>query len=513
MGEGCPPRGGLMMTSGGTRRRLRVPVLVVLALAAAGTLVAQGSTTPSVGSAIESAGLGCDEAPTGVAAGDHWVHFRVPAGLLPDSRFDGRPAKLEVHRVAPVYANGACPWVPKRVAVLVHGRTVPGPAAFDLRNPATGGGELSVQEALARAGIDTFAPSLLGFGRSSRFDEGLNDPANASLRPYLVDGTCPHPEGCDRTHNPVFPLDQQGALLAVNPLAGERRAHSSSLRFARVDVWVRDIRQVIDDAIARAQPTDGKVALLGYSLGGPRVGRTLYAANPVLPGSAEVIAKVSRVVFVSSLFGGPTEETPPPTGFATFPLTLNDESGSDAVWAMPPAREAACSGHVIPGSQEQLWAQTMKLDTLGREWGGDDPAHPTGLNRSPTFSGYGWNAAVAGQLTTPTLVIQGLEDTGLPGGPANASAIYNALPASMTNKLLVQVECASHALPWEGCAGPRCMPASGTPYGGPLGRPWAGPHATLNAALIEWITSGTFNGAATGRFVVDASGVASAFGP
>jgi len=44
--------------------------------------------------------------------------------------------------------------------VLIHGRTIAGPAVFDLRT-ATGGAELSVQEALARAGIDTFAPSLL----------------------------------------------------------------------------------------------------------------------------------------------------------------------------------------------------------------------------------------------------------------------------------------------------------------------------------------------------------------
>jgi hypothetical protein len=83
----------------------------------------------------------------------------------------------------------------------------------------------------------------------------------------------------------------------------------------------------------------------------------------------------------------------------------------------------------------------------------------------------------------------------------------------MTNKVLVQVECASHALPFEGCAGPRCTAAFGTPYGGTPGIPWAGPHSTLKAALIEWITRGTFNGAMSGRFVVDASGVATAAEP
>jgi pimeloyl-ACP methyl ester carboxylesterase len=483
--------------------RRGVMVLAILGLVAAPQGIATGDTT---GKEVIVVNDQCDEVPTGVASRDHWLHFKLPAGLMPDPQFDGRPAKLQVHRVRPVYANGKCPWVRTEAAVLIHGRTVPGPPAFDLRDPATGGGELSVQETLARAGIDTFAPSLLGFGRSTRFDEGLNDPGNASLRPYLADGSCPYPEGCDRTTVP-WALDQQETMLAVNPLAGERRAHSSNFRFARTDVWVRDIRQVIDDAIVRAHPTDGKVTLLGYSAGGQRVGRTLYAANPILAGSNEVIAKVSRVVFLSSIFGGTTEETPPATGFATFPLTVNDVSGSDGTWAMPPAREAACTGHVIPGTQEQVWTQTMALDPVGREWGGDDPMQPTGLNRSPTFSGYGWNAAVAGQLTTPTLVIQGLEDIGVPGGSSTSTAIFNALPASMTNKVLVQVECASHALPFEGCTGPRCTPASGTPYGEPPGDAWRGPRATLTAALIEWIKSGTFNGAMSGRFMVDAGGV------
>ncbi|MFG3689590.1 hypothetical protein [Micromonospora sp. NPDC047740] len=83
----------------------------------------------------------------------------------------------------------------------------------------------------------------------------------------------------------------------------------------------------------------------------------------------------------------------------------------------------------------------------------------------------------------------------------------------VTNKVLVQVNCASHGLLWEGCSGHRCTPASGTPYGGTPGTPWAGPHSTLKAALIEWIKSGTFNGASNGQFTVNESGVASATGP
>ena len=472
-------------------------------------------------------GQGCDQVPTGVATEHYWLRFRVPPGLMPDRQFDGRPAKLQVHRVRPVYANGKCPSVPTQAVVLIHGRTVTGPVAFDLRAPAPGGDVLSVQEALARAGIDTFAPSLLGYGKSTRFDESLNDPGNASLRGYPTDAAtgavlaCPHPEeGCDRTLIPgINPLDQQGNQqgttpvgLWIHPLAKQRRAHSSKFRFARTDVWVRDIDQVIADAIKRAQPDDDKVTLVGYSVGGQHVGRTLYADNPnkLLDERDQVIEKVSRVVFLNSLFGGPTED-PDPFGRPTFPLTLNDRSGSDALWQMSTA--AACPGRIIPGTQKQVWEQTMEHETVGREWGGDDANQPPiGLNRAPTFSGYGWNPVVAGQLSTPTLVMQGLEDGVLPTGKGTGQAIYNALPASpwpMASKVLVQVECASHALLWEGCAGNRCKPASGTTsYGGKPGDPWAGPHATLKAALIEWIKSGTFNGAANGSFKVNESGVA-----
>ena len=111
-----------------------------------------------------------------------------------------------------------------------------------------------------------------------------------------------------------------------------------------------------------------------------------------------------------------------------------------------PEREAACAGYTFDASGEQAWAQLMDLDANGRNWGGDDVDHPAGLPRLPTFSTYGFNDAVAGQLTQPTLVIKGLDDVVVPGGPAGASAIYNALPASMTNKVLVQVDYATNEM-------------------------------------------------------------------
>ena len=44
-----------------------------------------------------------------------------------------------------------------------------------------------------------------------------------------------------------------------------------------------------------------------------------------------------------------------------------------------------------------------------------------------------------------------------------------------------------------------------TPYDGSV--PWAGPHATFKATLIEWIKQETFNNKPNGFFIVDESGV------
>ncbi len=470
----------------------------------------------------------CDAVPTGIATEDYYLPFKVPKGLMPDPAFDKRKAKLRVHRVRPVYAHGKCHGVPSLAAVLIHGRSVPGSPAFDLRLPTPqdpAGGAISVQEALARSGIDTFAPDLLGYGLSTHFDDGLDDPCNASLPGYepapAPPDTCLFAEGCDRTRNAgVFPLNQQtrylgdGLLpvadgLGVNPLAGERCAHSSHTYFARTDVFARDIAQVIDDAIGRAKPKDRRVVLVGSSFGGPSVARTLYLLGD------KVDRKVSRVVFLSSLFNRlpgvpvevnlPTEEKdlPATERSTSFPLAL----GRLGTWAGVPAdREASCTGRVIPGSPEALADQMLELDPLGASWGGSDPDNPTGLLRSPTFTNYGWNREVAATFTLPTLILHGLDDTTSP--PQNATNIFDAL-TSVEDKVLVEVECGSHQLHQEGCSGPRCDdgdPAT-LPYGGSSSA-WAGPHSTISAALIEWVKTGTVAGASCGHLIVDASGVA-----
>ncbi|WP_433666903.1 alpha/beta fold hydrolase [Nocardia sp. CA-136227] len=479
-----------------------------------------------VGSApLVQAAPTCDRVPTGVEASDYTLDFTMPPHLMPDAMFDGRPATIRVHRVTPAYAHGRCPGVQTTAMVLVHGRSIPGSSTFDLRHPTSqdpGGGAFSLQEALARSGIDTFAPDLLGYGKSTRFPDGLDDPANASLPAYGADNSCATPEvGCDRTRNAaIFPLNQQARYLGdgknppidglgVNPLHGEMRKHTSGHYFATTDVWARDILQVIDDAIAKARPRADKVAVLGYSLGGARVARALYRLGE------HANRKVSRILLVASVFNRlpgvpgdvnlPTEEADLPEleRSTSFPLAIGRTGGWDGV---PPDRESVCTGRVPVGGPQDLQRQVLDLDPLGKSWGGSDPAHPSGVYRLPTFTNYGWNPTVAATFTVPTLILQGSDD--LTNPPANADNIFDSL-TGVANKVMVKIECGGHFMHSEGCADARCDDHNDAtiPYG-QTAQTWLGPHSTVAAALTEWVEHGTFDGKECGRFAVNASGIA-----
>src|SRR5919201_2371553 len=94
-------------------------------------------------------------APTTVERSDYFLYFTT--SNMPDSKLNDRPARLEVHRVTPVFPAG-CPNIsPVTALVLVHGQTIPGTAAFDVQYK-----DYSLMERLAMRGIDTFAANHLG---------------------------------------------------------------------------------------------------------------------------------------------------------------------------------------------------------------------------------------------------------------------------------------------------------------------------------------------------------------
>ena len=68
--------------------------------------------------------------PVAVDRSDYPIEFTT--SNMPDPQFDGLSASLNVHRVKPVFPRGCPNVLPIRALVLVHGRTIPATAAFDL---------------------------------------------------------------------------------------------------------------------------------------------------------------------------------------------------------------------------------------------------------------------------------------------------------------------------------------------------------------------------------------------
>ncbi|AWK76363.1 hypothetical protein CBI38_33540 (plasmid) [Rhodococcus oxybenzonivorans] len=406
---------------------------------------------------------------TGIIHTDYRLNFKIPPGLMPDRQFDSVHASLRVHRVSPTYANSDCK--PARAIVLVHGRTLGGSTSFDLQHTTPATGPLSLQEALAHAGIDTFAPDLLGYALSTRLS--LDDPKNAS-RPECTPTGDPTIDQCDRSRNKfIFPLDQQ-KRLQPNPLGTSYANHSSATYFGTTALWARDIRQVINDALIKTGlPT---VSLLGYSFGGPRVGRTLQQLG------ITAADRIDRLIFMASLFDTlPTGPVDYPTDEAdlddietstSFPLVLNTVG-----WDTPSA------DRIPPGADKALAKQAQLLDAVGAKWGGSVTT-PAGFVRSPTFTVSGWNKDVAAAITIPTLVLHGTEDRSVL--PANAPHLYDALTTEQ--KVLIELGCASHFLHYE------------------TAPTWEGPHKAVADAIIEWVRSATFKGKTTGRFTIDCDG-------
>ena len=90
-----------------------------------------------------------------------------------------------------------------------------------------------------------------------------------------------------------------------------------------------------------------------------------------------------------------------------------------------------------------------------------------------------WNAAVAAQITAPTLIIWGEFDTGQ-GGLQHVAELYDLIPND--NKLRFTVQCAGHYMQW------------------------AKQRSVLHHVSKEWLKHHRVGGFENGQFVVDTEG-------
>jgi pimeloyl-ACP methyl ester carboxylesterase len=197
-----------------------------------------------------------------------------------------------------------------------------------------------------------------------------------------------------------------------------------------------------------------RVSLVAWSLGGPRAGG--YAArNP---------QKVSRLVLLAPAYVRGGSAAPPAQVPAAGPaFNTQSRADFDANWS----RQVMCPNQVDPQAAESVWSEMLASDPVGATWG-------PGVRRAPQTTTWGWDTATVGKSMTPTLIVQGIHDKQVL--PARAKDLFADLGAPQ--KMLIDLGCASHNAMWESN------------------------HLLLFRASLEWLTSGTVNGAKDGMLTL-----------
>jgi pimeloyl-ACP methyl ester carboxylesterase len=311
-------------------------------------------------------------------------------------RYSGLPAQLDVHAVSPADRQ---PGAPVRAAILVHGRTIDGVTGFDLQYQ-----DYSLQESMARAGIDTFSVNFLGWGLSTHF--GLDDPRNASL------------------------ADQQ-SYLVPNPLS-QTAANPDPFHFTNTQAMVDQLDAAVD--AVRARLGVDQVSLFAWSRGALVAGPYIYL-HP---------EKVKNVVFDAGSYNFPANP-PAPLPQPGPSLIVQDRAHVEAAWTSQ-VDNVAFPGQQDPGILDPIWQSILARDPLASTWG------TNGLQRFPSVDYWGWNPQQrqAARVTVPALVLTGLLDTNVL--PATEVQLFNDLGSE--KKVLIKVDGASHFMVWEGSTSP-----------------------------------------------------------
>ena len=372
-------------------------------------------TAALLGSGAGTSPLGADDSSR-VLTLDHYVDVTstVPA-------IAGQRAQLYVReRVAAGTAlRGGS--LRDRVVLFVHGAGTPAEVAFDV--PYEG---YSWMAYLAENGFDVFTVDMTGYGRSTR-PAPMNDPCNLAASaqqafiPSLLAAPCPAP----------YP----GALTTI--------ASDWNDVGAAVD-YIRALRGV------------ERVSMVAWSLGGPRSGG-YAAANP---------SKVHRLVWLAPAYSR-TSPAGPPAGLPSPGTVFNAQTRAEfmANWD----RQVACPAQYEPAVADAVWTAMMESDPVGATWG-------PGVRRAPQTTTWGWNAAVAGKMQTPALMVAAVHDKQVDA--ARVHELYEDYGSPQ--KVVADLECTSHAAMWES------------------------DRLHLFRASLEWLRTGTVGGAQSGKITLGA---------
>jgi pimeloyl-ACP methyl ester carboxylesterase len=355
--------------------------------------------------------------------------------------------------------NGTKPNKPREPVLMLHGRSVPALAGFDLQQ-----GKYSWAEFLADAGYDVFVMDLQGSGRSTRPE--MDNPRNV---------------------NPA-----QKDLLEKNPGGASGPALYTSQLDNSQSNW-----EEVDKVVTYIQNLTGasKLHLIGWSAASQQLGpyaiqhkgnvKSLLLLAPIFPPSGRQSKPGTR--------WDPPVPMPVSTPAAVFgyPMTLGTKAGFAAAWD----KDVKCHKQRDDGMVEVVWKAIMENDDLGATWGPDvegTPGEPEGVMRVKNQYWWGWNSTTVpldGILGSdvPVLIIYGDLDSTV-NTPANLGllhfsvpALYDAIPGA--HKLMFRIACAGHQIVWERQA------------------------KVVHRMSKQWLKDGTVEGLAKGSFFLDEDGV------
>ncbi|XUL92217.1 alpha/beta fold hydrolase [Streptomyces galilaeus] len=330
---------------------------------------------------------------------------------------------------------------PREPVLMLHGRSVPVLAGFDLTVPGASI-EYNWAQELAKHHYDVFLMDLQGNGRSPR--PKMDEPRNAN--PAQRDVLVPNPLPTAYTGLPPYP-HQLGNTA------------SECAELATVVEYIRNLP-------GRHKPID----FIGWSAAGPVMGpytlqhpdivKSLFLLAPIFPPQGRWSGDASDPFALPS---GTTLPVSNPPLLYGFPMHVATKTGFTQAWdreqGNPPQRE--------PGMEDKAWAAMMANDPVGSTWGRVlSPGVYEGIHRYRNSYYWGWTNETVPYTDTggnyvlgdrvPIAIVHGDLDrtantpASLPVIPPlrfSVPALYAAVAGP--KKLMFQLEGAGHSVVWE----------------------------------------------------------------